>query len=118
MKMETEMEDFDLYDLLVEHPQSTYVLRVTGARMDEADVQEGDMLIVDTSLRPNTGDTVIVGDEADGFTVCLYRPRRGALRLVGSDDDHRQMPEGDVFGVVTFNVRRTRRDAHERQGAA
>jgi DNA polymerase V len=111
------MEDFDLYGHLIERTASAVILFVHGEPDEEADIQPGDMLIVDTSLRPAPGDVVITGD-ADDFTARLYRPRRGALRLVGSDDDHQQMPEGDVFGVVTFNVRRARQGVRERQGAA
>ncbi len=93
-------------------------MEVSGDTDEEADIQPGDMLIVDTSLRPAPGDVVITAGDADDFTARLYRPRRGALRLVGSDDDHRQMPAADVFGVVTFNVRRARQGVRERQGAA
>ncbi len=113
---ETDVEDFDLYGHLIERTASAVILFVHGERDEEADIQPGDMLIVDTSLRPAPGDVVITAGDADDFTARLYSPRRSALRLVGSDDQ--QMPEGDVFGVVTFNVRRARQGVRERQGAA
>lgn len=49
----------DLNELLIAHPASTYFVRVEGDSMIEAGIQSGDIIIVDWSLEPQSGDIVI-----------------------------------------------------------
>ncbi|HNY66099.1 MAG TPA: translesion error-prone DNA polymerase V autoproteolytic subunit [Deltaproteobacteria bacterium] len=49
----------DLNEFLIAHPASTYFVRVEGDSMIEAGIQSGDILVVDWSLEPRSGDIVI-----------------------------------------------------------
>jgi DNA polymerase V len=49
----------DLNEFLIAHPAATYFVRVEGDSMIEAGIQSGDILIVDWSLEPKSGDIVI-----------------------------------------------------------
>ena len=49
----------DLNEYLIAHPAATYFVRVEGDSMIEAGIQSGDILIVDWSLEPRSGDVVI-----------------------------------------------------------
>lgn len=49
----------DLNEYLIAHPAATYFVRVEGDSMIEAGIQSGDILIVDRSLEPRSGDIVI-----------------------------------------------------------
>ena len=44
---------------LVRHPAATYFARVVGDAMQEAGVQEGDVLVIDKSLDPAEGDLAV-----------------------------------------------------------
>lgn len=54
-------QSLDLNELCIRHPAATYFVRVSGDSMIGAGIQDGDMLIVDRSIEPKSGDIVIAG---------------------------------------------------------
>ena len=58
----------DLNELLVKRPAATFFVRVQGNSMIGAGIQDGDLLVVDRSLRPASGDVIIACVDGD-FTV-------------------------------------------------
>lgn len=99
-------EPVDLYEHLVKSPDETAAIFVTGEPMEEAGIYAGDLLVVDRSIRPRAGD-VVIEDRADGLTVTTYR---GALRLATVND----APPPEVWGVVTFTIRKLREEGGAR----
>ena len=51
--------EIDLADMLLEHPESTYFIRVVGDSMTDAGISDGDTLIVDCAVQPRSGQIVI-----------------------------------------------------------
>lgn len=51
--------EIDLAEMLLEHPESTYFIRVVGDSMTDAGISDGDTLIVDCSIQPRSGQIVI-----------------------------------------------------------
>ncbi len=49
----------DLNELLVSHPSSTYFVKATGDSMIDAGINDGDLLVVDSSRTAEHGDIVI-----------------------------------------------------------
>ena len=49
----------DLNQELVQHPESTFYARVEGDSMVDADLNEGDILVVDRSLQVKSGDIAV-----------------------------------------------------------
>ena len=49
----------DLNKELVRHPAATFFARVVGDSMVDADVNEGDVLVVDKSIEPKDGDMAV-----------------------------------------------------------
>ncbi|OUC36817.1 Protein UmuD [Enterobacter sp. J49] len=98
----------DLNELLVAHPSSTYFVKAAGDSMIEAGINDGDLLVVDSSRTAEHGDIVIAAVEGE-FTVkrlqlrptVQLNPMNSAYSpiIVGSEDTL------DVFGVVTFIVK-------------
>ncbi len=97
----------DLNELLVAHPTATYFVRVTGDSMRDANIGEGDVLIVDSSLRAKHDDIVIAAINGE-FTVkrlitaphvqlAPMNPRYQPITLRGEE-------ELQIFGVVTFII--------------
>lgn len=98
----------DLNELLVSHPSATYFVKAAGDSMIDGGINDGDLLVVDSSRTSEHGDIVIaaVGGE---FTVkqlqlrptVQLNPLNSAYSpiVIGSEDDL------EVFGVVTFIVK-------------
>lgn len=57
--------NLDLNELLIEHPSSTFFVRVVGDSMTDSGIHAGDRLIVDRARDPASGSIVIavVDDE-------------------------------------------------------
>src|SRR3989339_560627 len=49
----------DLNKHLVSHPAATFYVRVKGRSMEDAGIQDNDMLIVDRSLEPKNNDIAV-----------------------------------------------------------
>ena len=58
----------DLNEFLIKRPAATYFVRVEGDSMIGAGIHDGDLLVVDRSLRPASGDVIIASVDGD-FTV-------------------------------------------------
>ena len=86
----------DLNELLVKRPAATYFVRVEGDSMVGAGISDGDLLVVDRSLRPADGDVIIASVEISpersehceamslegcDFTVKTYRRDKDDVRL-------------------------------------
>ncbi len=100
----------DLNELLVKRPAASFFLRVSGDSMIGAAIQDGDLLVVDRSLRPASGDIIIAAVDGE-FTVKTYRKDRNGVRLEPANPDFpviRLKPgqELDYFGKVTACIHR------------
>ena len=51
--------EIDLAEMLLEHPDSTYFIRVVGDSMTDAGISDGDTLIVDCAVQARPGQVVI-----------------------------------------------------------
>jgi DNA polymerase V len=106
---DTGVTRLDLNDLLVKHPQATYLMRIAGEAMREAGIDNGDIVIVDRAIAPAHGHVVIAVIE-DEF-ACRRLVRRGqGLALVAASAGHPEIVPRDgqelqVWGVVTHAVK-------------
>ena len=62
----------DLNELLVKRPAATFFVKVQGDSMIGEGIRDGDLLVVDRSLRPASGDVIIACVDGD-FTVKTLR---------------------------------------------
>lgn len=100
----------DLNALMVQHPSATYFVRVSGESMIEAGINDGDMLVVDSSLTAAHGDIVVAAVDGE-FTVkrlqlypCLQlMPMNTQFKPIAI----RTEDVLEVFGVVTFVIKAT-----------
>ena len=100
----------DLNELLVKRPAATFFVRVSGDSMVGAGIQNNDILVVDRSLRPASGDVIIASVDGE-FTVKTYRRDRNVVRLEPANPSFpviRLKPdqELDYFGKVTACIHR------------
>jgi len=90
----------DLNDLLVKRPAATFFVKVQGDSMIGEGIHDGDLLVVDRSLRPASGDVIIACVDGD-FTVKTYRRvKRDEGR--GMRDETRLEPANPDFPVIVL----------------
>ncbi|NGX53317.1 MAG: LexA repressor [Chlamydiae bacterium] len=104
--------ELDLHELLVEHPAATFFVRVEGDSRMGAGMQSGDILIVDRSLKPESGKIVVALLDGE-FTVKRLLKKGGKLHLLPENPSHGPIEvseEADfqVWGVVTYVIHRAR----------
>ena len=89
----------DLNELLVKRPAATFFVRVQGDSMIGAGIHDGDLLVVDRSLRPADGDVIIASVDGD-FTVKTLRLGNGERGMGngerGMGNGERGMGNGEV----------------------
>ena len=76
----------DLNELLVKRPAATFFVKVQGDSMIGEGIRDGDLLVVDRSLRPASGDVIIACIDGD-FTVKTYRRDKDGVRLEPANPD-------------------------------
>lgn len=97
----------DIGKLLVRHPNATYFVRASGSSMIDANIHDGDLLVVDSALHPEHGNIVIAAIDGE-FTVKRLQlhptrqliPMNPAYAPIILTEDATL----EIFGVVTFIV--------------
>ncbi|MGH7197083.1 MAG: LexA family protein [Candidatus Saccharimonadales bacterium] len=102
----------DLNNLVVKHPVSTYYLRVDGDSMSGAGVTTGDIVVVDKSLEPKSGDIVVAAVDGE-FTLKHLKRDGQAAWLVAAHPDYppialHEATDASMWGVVTYVIRKVR----------
>lgn len=106
-------EDFiegnlDLNEHLVRHPSATYFIRAEGESMRDVGIFCGDLLVIDRSISPNSGDIVIAAVNGDLTVKKLMKTHQG-WRLCAANPSYADIPlpqSGcDIWGVVMHSVR-------------
>lgn len=102
--------DLDLNQYCVEHKSATYYVRAAGESMKDARIQNGDLLVVDKSLKARHGDIVIASVSGEFTVKMLLLQPRIALQPMNSDFPTLYMDPDDleIWGVVTFNIQNLR----------
>lgn len=102
----------DLNTELVKHPASTFYGRVVGDSMVDAQVYDGDLLVIDKSLEPQDGDMAVCFVDGE-FTLKYIKIESEAIYLVPANSDFHpiKITADDqflVWGIVTYTIRRRR----------
>ncbi|MCA9366665.1 translesion error-prone DNA polymerase V autoproteolytic subunit [Candidatus Kaiserbacteria bacterium] len=102
-------QPLDLNDLLVEHPTSTFFVRVSGDSMEGVGIFDRDILVVDRSIVPTDGKIVVAAVYGE-LVVKRLGKYDGKQALLSANDGYAPIvvAESDdvfVWGVVTGSVR-------------
>jgi SOS regulatory protein LexA len=104
------VDTLSLDELLIQNPEATFLLKVSGDSMSGAGILPGDMVIVDKGQPPKSGDIVIA--EVDGAWTMKYLRKRGEnVTLLPANPDYKPIrPKSElrIAGVVTAVVRKYR----------
>ncbi len=102
----------DLNELCIQHPAATYFVRAQGESMQEGGIFDGDILVVDRSLKARHEDIVIACLDNEFTVKQLHtRPR---IRLMPMNRHFPAIePAADstleIFGVVSTVIHQLRR---------
>jgi SOS regulatory protein LexA len=103
-------DNLSLNDLLIQNPEATFLLKVSGDSMSEAGIFPGDMVLVDKGAQAKNGDIVIA--EVDGEWTMKYLKKQGEnVVLMPANPKYqpiRPKKELKIAGVVTAVVRKYR----------
>ncbi|WP_243363856.1 LexA family protein [Fundidesulfovibrio terrae] len=101
-------QHLDLNEHVVRHPAATFFVRASGESMAGANIQPGDILVVDRALEPASGRIVIAALEGE-LTVKRLRIKSGRVSLEPANPSFKPveiLPDSDfeIWGVVTFII--------------
>lgn len=99
----------DFNELLVKNPASTFAVKAKGDSMIGAGIFDGDICVVDRSLKP-VDRSIIVALVNGEFTMKRLRLRRGRVWLEAENPNYPDIPitegtEFEIWGVVPKAVR-------------
>jgi len=106
---EEELVDvLSLDEFLVERPEATFMLKVTGDSMIDAGIQPGDMVLVERGAAPKNNDIVIA--QVDGeWTMKYFLKDRNGVMLEPANKKYKTIrPQHslEVAGVVRTVIRK------------
>ena len=111
-----EEEAIDLNKTLIRHRESTFFARVKGESMIDAGYLPGDLLVVDRSLEPKSGDVVVAYVDG-GFTIKeldLSQLEQGVVWLKPHNEAYEPIritseQTSSIWGVVTYCIHKSGR---------
>jgi DNA polymerase V len=100
----------DINDYLVRNPVSTFFFAVQGDSMQGAEIFDGDILVVDRSIRARHGHVVVAFINGERLVKRLHR-RGGRVALVAENPGYPALEiqdgmELEVWGVVVGKFKR------------
>jgi len=113
------LEDIlSLDDICITHAASTFLGRVKGHSLKDICVYEGDIVVIDKSLKPEHGDLVICAIDGEFNAKILHLDALQGIRLLSANPDFlpiiiKELTDFRVWGVVTYiiqNIKNRSRD--------
>jgi DNA polymerase V len=113
-----EEDRISLDDYVGTHPHAIYYVRVIGDCMEYSGIEDGDLLVVDKSLKPVNGD-IILEVLNDSYIVACYIEFQGNKYLVRDNPKYTPhlINEYDRFtieGVIPHTILNQRKHNHVR----
>jgi DNA polymerase V len=99
----------DLNKELIANPSSTFYGRVKGASMQDAGIVDGDILVIDKSIKPQDGDTAVCFIDGE-FTLKYIKIEPDAVYLIPANPKFQALKVTEennfcIWGVVTYSIK-------------
>ena len=108
---ESYRESLDFNELLIDNAPATFVLRVSGESMIDAGIFDGDLIVVDRSRTPRSGDIVVMQIDNE-YTIKRFIKDHNGIHLkventsgLYKDIYPQEGQEWRLFGVVNFVIK-------------
>jgi DNA polymerase V len=101
-------DHLDLNEYLIKHPAATFFVKAEGQSMIGANIQSGDLLIVDRSITATHGKIVIAAIQGELTVKRLYQ-QHGKVQLLPENPDFQPIDISEnsdlvIWGVVTHVI--------------
>ena len=105
-------EDIDLNVHLIKNTPATFVIRVQGKSMTSVGINDGDILIVDKSLKPKNFSTIVANVHDELVIKSFIKENNSEFLSSGSKNfEDRVVINEDsnvsIWGVVTYVIHST-----------
>ena len=95
---------------LIKNSESTFYARVSGDSMIEAGLDDGDLLIIDRSLNPESGKIAVCLFDGE-FTVKIIKKKRNKIYLIAGNKKYKPMEikednELIIWGIVEYVIKK------------
>jgi DNA polymerase V len=102
----------DLHEHLIKHPAATFFAHVQGNSMQDANLCDGDLLIIDRAETPRHKSIVVAVLNGE-FVVKRLHKRNGELKLLSENKSYPpiEISEGmdfEIWGVVSHIIHKAR----------
>ena len=102
-------QSIELLQMLCPYPESSYLIRVDGDSMSDANIYSGDIVIVDKSQRNPSPSQVAVCQLNGDYTLKCFEVRNGVGWLIPANPDYPEIrvTEDDnfnIWGTVTYVI--------------
>lgn len=99
----------DLNEQLIRNKPATFFMRVTGSSMINASIHDGDIVIVDRSIKAQSGRIVIAVIDGE-MLIRRFEKTMNKMRLIPetpklSPMDVSEFNELQIWGVVTYVIK-------------
>ena len=99
----------DLNKELIKHPSATFFGRVKGESMKDLGISNGDLVIIDKSLEPKSGNIAVCYLDGE-VTMKTIRKEKGYCWLVPANDAYKPIKvthENDflIWGIVVYVIK-------------
>jgi DNA polymerase V len=100
----------DLNKYLIKHESSTFLGRVKGESMKDANINDGDILIIDKGLEPCNGKIAVCFIDGE-FTVKRIKTDKKSMWLVAENEKYKPIIVSEennfiIWGIVTFIIKK------------
>lgn len=103
-------ERIDITRELIRHPETTFYARIEGDSMQDAGIFNGDLVVIDRSLKASEGNYVAAYVDGE-FTIKEFRidATNGCAWLIPHNDKYRKIRINEenhfiVWGVITHVI--------------
>lgn len=102
------IDTLSLDEYLIDRPESSFLLKVSGDSMIDAGIFEGDLVIVERGMKPKGGDIVLACVDNE-WTLKYLRHSKDGPELVPANSKYPVIrPEGElsIGGIIRAVIRR------------
>jgi DNA polymerase V len=105
-------EDVDLNVHLIKNVPATFIIRVQGKSMTDVGIYDGDLLVIDRSLKPKNFSTVVANVHDEFVDKRFVRTKDGQFLTSVSKNIEDKIVIGDetevfIWGDVTYVIHST-----------
>lgn len=108
-------EDFaeptlDLNRYVIKNPASTFYARISGSSMEGADIQDGDIVVIDKSLEPSNESIAVCYIDGE-FTLKRIKIEKDKVWLMPANPSFKPIEVTEdnhfiVWGIVTYVIKK------------